>query len=475
MMPQLTDSWSRVGRGQCPFHRAKTAPEPVQDSVELSRCPVSGRPDKVTAEQLKDVVERHPGNPSQALQELHQAFGPSFQVQTQDGLLHFDHHPDTMRKALMTTANRAPEFEKSDLQTHGLARLLGQENLFLVDGAQWETTRSALAPFFHPSNLRTDEKARSVTRILDRHLDRLQEQLGPGGRAEVNLLPLLRKATLEVALREILGAELEPGELEKLHQAFEVANRQVGQSWILPPSLTSEDDSGRVEYEKARSTLREWAGQLIDRREGPSPRGDALDLLLKARDPDTGKPFDGERLRNEVMNLMLAGHETTANLLSWTLTDLARDPGRQSRLAGQIQAEVGQQVPTVDQLDKIDSLSEVWREQAREHPPNFIISRQAIRDTEIGPTEARRPLEAGTTLIISTELANHDAGRGMFSFGGGRRFCLGARLAMLETELFLTRFMQRFQVEDSGPRGVASGFAQSPSDTTVTVLKKLQG
>ncbi len=416
--------------GKCPFHRAdKSAePGPAADTVQLSS--VSGQPRTVSAAELQAVVEQNAGNPSRALQELHQTYGPTFQVQAEEGLLRFDYHPDTMRKVLVNTANREPKFEKSDLQTHGLARLMGEDNLFLADGQQWEVTRSTLEPFFSAKNLKTDEKVSRVGKILDRHLDQLDQQLGAQGKADVDLLPLLRKATLEVALREILGAELKPGELDRLHHAFEVVNKQVGEGWILPPSLTRNEKS-QGEFEQARATLNEWAGELVDKNGQPDSPQDALDHLMGAENPETGAPFSRDRLRSEVVNLMLAGHETTANLLSWTLTDLARNPDKQTALTEQVEATVGKSTPTMDQLRELNPVSDLWRQQATEHPPNFLISRQALADTEIGPKDDPVPLKAGTTLIMSTELANQEYGR-----------------------------------------GIASGFAQSPSDTTVTVSRR---
>ena len=92
-------------------------------------------------------------------------------------------------------------------------------------------------------------------------------------------------------------------------------------------------------------------------------------------------------------------------------------------------------------------------------------------DTTVGPKDQPVPIKAGTTVLVSTQHANAEAGGTMFSFGGGRRFCLGINMARLETELAVTRFLQRFEVSDTGARGFQSGLTQSPEDTTVQVSR----
>ena len=92
-------------------------------------------------------------------------------------------------------------------------------------------------------------------------------------------------------------------------------------------------------------------------------------------------------------------------------------------------------------------------------------------DTTVGPKDQPVPIKAGTTVLVSTQHANAEAGGTMFSFGGGRRFCLGINMARLETELAVTRFLQRFEVSDTGARVFQSGLTQSPEDTTVQVSR----
>ena len=99
------------------------------------------------------------------------------------------------------------------------------------------------------------------------------------------------------------------------------------------------------------------------------------------------------------------------------------------------------------------------------------MAREAIADTVLGADEEPDTIEKGTTLLMSTEHLN-EQGSTMFSFGMGQRFCLGVTLATMETELAVTRFLQKFEVTDTGARGMHSGLTQIPSDTLVTVKKR---
>ena len=192
---------------------------------------------------------------------------------------------------------------------------------------------------------------------------------------------------------------------------------------------------------------------------------------MSAKDPDTGELYSQDRLLSEVQNLMLAAHETTANLMTWTLSSIARNPGQQNELRNEIRNAMGTDAPTVDNQRKTRGMLQAWRHQVEQHPPNFLIAREAIADTFIGSDDDRTFIEAGTTIMVSTEHANRDSGNGVLSFGSGKRFCPGIGLARFETEVGLNRFLQRFEVTDTGERGMTSGLTQLPEDTTVTVRK----
>lgn len=426
---------------------------------------------KVPIDQVTKTLRENENNPALALESLHGQHGEAFETETPNGIVRFDHTPGTVRKVLMKTEGRAPEFKKSDTQTHRLAAVLGKENVLLASGDDWSTSREALKDFFASKNMKTDAKTASMAKVLDKHFEQLDSQIGEDGKAEINIGKAMRKATLDVALTHLFSEEPDSAELEKLSDAFEVINKRVGQEWLLPAEVTGLG-APEQEFTKSAEHVRDWATDLVEKRlESESQPDDALTRLMGATDPNTGQPYAKKRLVSEVLNLMLAGHETTANLITWTLTELARDPIGQNAMSREVHDIAGKHAPTMDQLKDMNSVTALWKKEATEHPPNFLIAREALTDTTIGDKDEPVEIKKGTTVLVSTQHANMDSS-GMFSFGGGQRFCLGMQMATTETEVAVSRFLQKFEITDSGHRGISSGLTQNPADTEVTIRRR---
>ena len=140
------------------------------------------------------------------------------------------------------------------------------------------------------------------------------------------------------------------GELDELAKSYESLNKNVGKEWLLPAEMTGLDNPDQ-DYETSLRTIRDWAGSLVDKRTGQTGQpDDALTALMGAVDPDSGRPYSRERLVSEVQNLMLAGHETTANLITWTITEIARNPVKQAAIRAEIGDTCGPDVPSVAQV-----------------------------------------------------------------------------------------------------------------------------
>lgn len=440
----------------------------TRPAASATKCPFANG--KFSLEQFQRALNKHPDNPFQAMKELHEQQGDTFEFTTPEGKFIFDHSPETARKLITETEGEEATFEKSASQTHGLAQVLGEENVLLSSGGQWQASREVMEPHFSASAIKTDDNIAKISRILDRHFDKIDQTFNDKEQVVVDLDPLFQKATLDVALNQIFSTQASEEQLSTLCEAYDTLNQRVGQEWLIP-SAYSGLEAPEAEYHEARATIHNYADDLVTKRLKISEQpDDALAGLMSAVDPETGAPFSKERLVSEVKNLMLAGHETTANLLSWIVSDLARSPEKQSQLVSQIAQAAASDVPTKESLRAIPSLRQTWRKQAVEHPPNYLLARVAKKDTTIGPEDHPIPVEAGTTIMVSTQEANK--GGPMFSFGGGPRFCLGFNLARLETELATARFLQRFEVTDSGARGVQSSLAQGPADTEVTVRRR---
>jgi cytochrome P450 len=207
-------------------------------------------------------------------------------------------------------------------------------------------------------------------------------------------------------------------------------------------------------------------GIIRERRASKQSRGDLLDTLLQMRDSD-GRPMSDMQLRDEVMTLFLAGHETTAIALSWTCYLLATNPAVEEKLAAELRAVLGEREPTPEDMPALRYTEMVLKESMRLYPAVWGIGRRAIADCEIGGYRVR----AGTNIFIFQRLTQRDprffkdpdtfdperwredpvrAGKiprfAYFPFGGGPRVCVGAAFAMLEATLMLAMMQQKFQL-----------------------------
>jgi cytochrome P450 len=171
------------------------------------------------------------------------------------------------------------------------------------------------------------------------------------------------------------------------------------------------------------------------------------------------------QLRDEVVTLFLAGHETTAIALSWTWYLLGQNPSVEAELADELRSVLGGRPPTVDDLPSLRYTDAVVREAMRLYPPAYVIGREATEACEIGG----HPIPVGTTVYVSPWVTQRDArffpepeafrpGRwsdessarlprfAYFPFGGGPRLCIGVSFAMMEAVLLLATIAQRFRL-----------------------------
>lgn len=210
------------------------------------------------------------------------------------------------------------------------------------------------------------------------------------------------------------------------------------------------------------SIINERRKQIAD---SSTETGDLLSMLLTARDAETGEGMSDKQARDEVMTLLLAGHETTAISLMWTLYLLSQHPDVEQRLHTELDTVLGGHAPTVDRLNELPYNRMVIQEAMRLYPPAFGITRHAIADDEIGGYY----VPANSIIFLSAHYTHRhpeiwedperfdperftpkrSASRPRFAyfpFGGGPRICIGNTFALMEAQLVLATIAQHYQL-----------------------------
>jgi len=464
-------------------------------------CPfrLQSEPPRVSTADFLMGLARHMDNPVEFFSEYHQRHGSNFQVKLPTGQrLVFDHRFESVHDALKVTDHpKQPNtWHKPELQGHGLSFLMGMDNVFLASGDEWRKTHGVMRP--HLSGPTVNGQSVQVGQVFERHIQRLKDGIqAAGGEAEFDFRKEMQLATLDVAMQVLFGAQLGDKELLDCQQAFQTVMKWLPIETANPTDFSLSRLPGNSGLKKAYQHLQGLADQMVARRRlDPSPAQDILGALVQAVDPDTGKPFSDERLRNEVLTLMLAGHETTATMLSWSFAELSRKPELWSQLQQEVDQKLNGKFPNADQLKELDVVDNTFNETLRLYSPAYFLVREASEDTEIGPPGATLKAEKGTQLMMSTfhmhrDSANwgedaeefrperfEEADKGkMVPFGSGARVCMGQHLARLEARMLLTRFAQEFEMVGcpNAPLTVESDISVHPSDAKIRLRCRSEG
>jgi len=338
-----------------------------------------------------------------------------------------------------------------------LEPVVGKNSVILLDGDAHMEQRKLILPAFH------GERMERLTGLVR---DVTEREIASWGAGEIALHPRLQALTLEIILRAVFGLDEGP-RLDALREAL-TAGLRYGESPItLVPPPTDPDAGERWMRRLNRfGPLRGFLDtrdridrllheQIAERRADDGDRDDVLAMLLGARHED-GSPMSEEELRDELMTLLVAGHETTASTLAWAFERLAREPQVLAALTGETR-----------EGDDEDYLLATIRETLRRRPvlPN-TAPRLVKKPIEVGGWH----YEPGPCLVANAYLIHHDPDiypdpyafrperfldekPGTYTwipFGGGRRRCIGMSFAMLEMRVVLRAVLRAYDLDLTG-------------------------
>jgi cytochrome P450 len=356
---------------------------------------------------------------------------------------------DLAREVLV---DQAANFQKS-VGIKFLMPLLG-DGLLTSEGETHRQHRKLLAPAFAPRRLA------SYGEIMVAETREQLARWSPGDR--IDLGEEMMEMTLAIAGRTLFGVDVRR-DAQTVAEGVELAMRsmvantsspiRLGYRWPLPRHRR---------MRRAVQLLDDVVYRLIARgRKLGADRGDVLSMLLLARDEDDGTQLTDRQIRDEVMTLLLAGHETTANALTWTWHELSKHPGALARLDAEVQEIAGTRPITTDDLLALPWTAAVIDEAMRLHPPVYITGRAALRNITLAghllPERTivtinirgihRRADYYPDPLAFRPERMLADARKARprhhyLPFGAGPRVCIGSHFALMEAQLALATMVQ---------------------------------
>jgi cytochrome P450 len=362
-------------------------------------------------------------------------------------------HPDDIQTMLVT---KQRSFVKG--RALEVTKVLLGEGLLTSEGELHLRQRRLIQPAFHRERLTS--YGASMTELADRQ----QRNWKPNELLDVH--EQMMRVTLAIAGRTLFDADVE-GDAHDVAEALELSLRMFNRA-ILPMGMLFEfaPIPWVRELHRARRRMDALIHRLIqERRAEGRDRGDLLSMLINARDDEGDHTGMSDRqLRDELITLMLAAHETTANALTWTWYLLSQHPEVEATLHAEFDRVLGGQLPTAADLPALVYTRQVLAESMRLFPPAWAVERRAIEDVEIGGYTIAR----GTVVLACQYFVHrdprwwteperfrperwaepaHDRPKfAYFPFGAGTRICIGEHFAWMEGMLVLASIAQRWQL-----------------------------
>lgn len=345
-------------------------------------------------------------------------------------------------------------------QFNRLASLPG-ESLFTSDGEYWLQQRRLMQPTFHRQNIASFGSI--MTREAEVMLGRWQQTSGPFIEVEKEMMNL----AMNVVGKALFSVDMSQ-EAAELHRAFTTTSSYITYRLrhpFAPPLYVPTPRN--VQFKRAVVLIDQLIRGYIEarRQESNGDHHDLLQMLMDARYEESGRNMTDKQIVNEAASMVFAGHETTANTLTWAFYNLSQNPQVEAKLQAELDSVLGGRTPTIEDLPKLPYNRMVIEETMRLYPPGWGISRQTIEADHLGPYT----IPAHTAVFLNVYGMHRHPGywedpdqfeperftpervaaRPRFAylpFGGGPRQCIGNLFAMTEAQLVLATVVQRCQL-----------------------------
>jgi cytochrome P450 len=367
-------------------------------------------------------------------------------------------HPDLAEEVLVKQSDRFVKVYDPQRPT-GLALVLGN-GLVTSSGEVWKRHRRIIQPIFHRSRM-----AEMADRMAQVGEQRMAAWNGRAG-GTIDIAAEMMQLALEVISQTMFSASMTQ-HIDRISHALQISIKHAFDSFSNPLFLPLWVPTAR--NRKFHSVMQFMDGLmyglLAERRQSGAHHDDLLDLLLQARDEETGKGLTDQELRDEALTIFAAGHETTANALAWTWYLLATHPEARARFHEEVDRVLQGRTPNAEDLQHLPYTRALFEESLRLYPPAPAVQRKAATQTTVGGIS----LPEGAFVLVGTyNLHRHpdfwpnpeefrperwlDAERpsnryAYMPFGAGPRTCVGLHFASVEGPLLLALIGRRYDLQ----------------------------
>jgi len=413
-------------------------------------------PDGPAGYPLVGILPHLRKNPLQYFVNVSREFGDIVRLDFGPRRFYLVNHPDYIQ--LILQDNQAI-FEKG----YDLVKPVTGNGLIASEGEFWRRQRRIVQPAFHRN------KVSALVSIMTDNVRAMTERwavFSDAGTA-VDVEEEMLRLTRHNIVRTMFSLDID-GDLAQTSKDFDACLHYLAQLMKAPfEFMTYVPTPTNLRFRQARRRLDDLVYTILEkRREHPAESDDLLGLLLAARDDATNEAMTDQQLRDEIMTLLITGHETTASALTWTWYLLSKHPGVLAEMQGEMAAVLGEKPPEFEHLQKLKYFGMVIDEVLRLYPSTWLFARKATQRFELGAFQI--PKKAMLFLspfivhrderfwhkptVFRPERFLQDAKEdrhpfAYFPFGGGPRRCLGETVALTVMKLVLVMVLQRYRLE----------------------------
>ena len=367
--------------------------------------------------------------------------------------------PEALRRIFL---DEAEDFPQGSLFKR-MFRAAWGKGVLTAEGASWRWQRHASATAFRPATV--SELTPLIVAATERAVT---EWIKTSAKAPIDLEPAITRLTFDIIVDTMLsgGEYFDRDQMKARIAAF---FRDIGRIRLSYMFMPDAYHAHRPDvHSKLRAPLLADIRRMVSARRSLPARGDLVDLLLAATDPETGKSMDDALIADNIMGFILAGHETTSVGLTWAAYVLAAHPPTAQRIREEVRAVVPTGPITADHAPQLVYTRQVMSEVLRLYPPGFLLTRVAAKTCELAGLKVR----AGTRINVPVYAIHRHRKRwrdpdafdptrfapdapppdryAYLPFGAGPRICMGAAFAMLESVVILATLVRRADLAFTG-------------------------